>query len=337
MSLPTEVKMLVIGGPSPELAVLKKLPANVHILQVGRCLADFSNLSEAEWASVTVLLNCGVGVNAGKKEDVQQIWPKLTNLKWMHSSSAGLEHLLFPELVSSSVVLTNAKGVYSNSLAEFALMGCKYFAMDVPRLLRAKAAKTWEPYDVEELRGRTLGVIGLGDIGTATAKLAANGYQMRVLGLRRSTALVEDEGSYVEKIYPPSEICALVAQCDYVVTSTPYTASTHELVSAAAFAAMKPNCVFINVGRGKCVHEAALVGALQAGKIKGAALDVFAVEPLPADSPLWTMDSVLMSPHNADRTSDFQFETLKFFVKNMAERFLIGEELWNVCDKGRGY
>jgi hypothetical protein len=165
--------------------------------KVGRCLADFSGLSEAQWASVTVLLNCGVGENAGKKADVQQIWPKLTNLKWMHSSSAGLEHLLFPELVNSPVVLTNAKGVYSNSLAEFALMACKYFAMDVPRLLRAKAAKTWEPYDVEELRGRTLGVIGLGDIGKATAKLAATGYQMRVLGLRRSTALVGDEGTYV--------------------------------------------------------------------------------------------------------------------------------------------
>ncbi len=123
---------------------------------------------------------------------------------------------------------------------------------------------------------------------------------------------------------------------DYVVCSTPYTPATHELVSAAAIAAMKPEAVLINVGRGKCVDEPALIRALQEGKIRGAGLDVFYTEPLPADSPLWGMDNVLLSPHCADRTKEFQFETLSFFVHNM-QLFIEGKEVLNVCDKARGY
>jgi phosphoglycerate dehydrogenase-like enzyme len=120
----------------------------------------------------------------------------MPNLVWMHSSSAGLEHLLFPELVNGPVTLTNAKGVYSNSLAEFALMACKWFAMDVPRLLRAKREGRWEPFDVEELRGNTMGVVGFGDIGQACARLA-KAYQMKVVGLRRNTQLSEAEAQLV--------------------------------------------------------------------------------------------------------------------------------------------
>lgn len=145
------------------------LSAGVNIVATGLTPEDISEqLSDDAWGRIDVVLNCGVGRSAGKRETLQKLWPRLTGLVWMHSSSAGLEHLLFPELVNSPVTLTNAKGVYSHSLAEYALTCCSYFAKDFPRLLAAKAAKNWDPYDVEELRGKTMGIVGFGDIGATS-------------------------------------------------------------------------------------------------------------------------------------------------------------------------
>uniref|UniRef100_A0A383VKK1 D-isomer specific 2-hydroxyacid dehydrogenase NAD-binding domain-containing protein n=1 Tax=Tetradesmus obliquus TaxID=3088 RepID=A0A383VKK1_TETOB len=331
------INLLVVANPAtPELCVLQKLPPGVNIVATGQTLAELSQqLSDEQWGSIDVMLNCGVGKNAGKREDVQEFWGRLTGLQWLHSASAGLEHLLFPELIDSPVVLSNAKGVYSHSLAEYALTCCSWFAKDFPRLLAAKAARSWAPYDVEELRGKTLGVVGYGDIGRATAVLA-KAFRMKVVALRRNTTLAEADKGVVEKIYAPDQITELMSVSDYVVASTPYTPATDKLVSAAAIAAMKPNGVFINVGRGKCVDEEALIDALQNKRIRGAGLDVFATEPLPADSALWGLPNVFMSPHNADRTKEFQFESMELFVQNV-ERYMSGQELMNVCDKRSGY
>lgn len=178
-------------------------------------------------------------------------------------------------------------------------------------------------------------LLRLGDIGKACARLA-RAYQMRVKGLRRNTNIDEQEKDLVEHIYPPECISDLMSSCDYVVVATPYTPATHQLVSAAAIAAMQPHAVLINVGRGKCVNEAALVQALTYGRIRGAALDVFENEPLLSRSPLWSLNNVLVTPHCADRTREFQIDTLNFFVTNM-RRFLAGEQLKNVCDKREGY
>ncbi|GIL82646.1 hypothetical protein Vretifemale_11565, partial [Volvox reticuliferus] len=338
MAAPRNVNLLVVSGQdSPELEVLKQLPPTVTIVAVGRNLDDLAHLTPEQWDGITVLLNCGVGKNAGKRDDIRALWPKLRNLEWMHSASAGLEHLLFPELVGGPVTLTNAKGVYSHSLAEYCLTACNWFAKDLPRLRRQQAAAQWEPYDVEELRGKTLGIIGYGDIGQACGRLA-KAFRMRVVALRRRVDLSAEEkaAGIVDDIFPPERLHDLMAASDYVVMATPYTPSTHRLVDAAAIAAMRPHGVFINLGRGKCVDEAALVEALQAGRIRGAALDVFETEPLPADSPLWKLDTVLLSPHCADRTKEFQFESLGFFVENMG-RFVAGQPLSNVCDKRSGY
>lgn len=330
--------LLVVSAPeSPELEVLKRLPAGVNVVAVGRSTTDFFHLTDEQWASVNVLLNCGVGKNAAKRDDIAALWPKLPNLVWMHSASAGLEHLLFPALVEGPVTLTNAKGVYSHSLAEWSLTACNWFAKDLPRLKRQQASSSWEPYDVEELRGKTMGIIGYGDIGQAVGRLA-KAFRMRVIALRRRTELSEEDkaAGVVEKLYSPDQLPALMAECDYVVMATPHTPATHKMVGREALEAMRPHAVFVNVGRGKCVDEPALIEALRSGRIRGAALDVFYEEPLPADSPLWGMDNVLLSPHCADRTKEFQFESLSFFVENMG-RFLEGKELSNVCDKRSGY
>ncbi|KIY93109.1 hypothetical protein MNEG_14853 [Monoraphidium neglectum] len=255
----------------------------------------------------------------------------------MHSSSAGLEHLLFPGLVESPVVLTNAKGVYSHSLAEYSLTCCSWFAKDFPRLLAAKADRRWDPYDVEELRGKTMGVVGYGDIGQAAARLA-RAFRMRVVALRRRAELSEAEQAegVLSAVYRPDQLGDLMAASDYVVVATPWTPETDKIISRAAIAAMKPSGVLVNVGRGKCVDEEALIEALSEGRIRGAALDVFATEPLPADSPLWGLPNVLLSPHCADRTKEFQFESLERFVEN-AKLYVEGKELIAVCDKRSGY
>ncbi|KAF6261211.1 hypothetical protein COO60DRAFT_801988 [Scenedesmus sp. NREL 46B-D3] len=384
------INLLVVANPeTPELSVLQKLPAGVNIVATGQTLSALSQqLTEEQWGSIDVMLNCGVGKNAGKRQDIQEFWGKLTGLRWLHSASAGLEHLLFQELIDSPVVLSNAKGVYSHSLAEYALTCCSWFAKDFPRLLAAKAARNWEPYDVEELRGKTLGVVGYGDIGRATAVLG-KAFRMTVVALpahhrtvgRRqghsgeqhvqqppacsSREVAERTASNScrqpharpthipacaggggqrrqqavlgwEKVYTPDQLTELMSVSDYVVAATPYTPATDKLISAAAIAAMKPTGVFINVGRGKCVDEEALIDALRAKRIRGAGLDVFATEPLPASSPLWDLPNVFMSPHNADRTKEFQYESMELFVQNV-QRHMAGEELLNVCDKSSGY
>jgi phosphoglycerate dehydrogenase-like enzyme len=339
-----QANILVVASPdSPELAVLDKLTSDAAVVVgVGKPAELLATLSDAQLASVDVILNCGVGAKAGTKQDLQALWPRLPNLRWLHSASAGLEHLLFPELVDSeTVVLTNAKSVYSHSLAEYALTCASYFAKDFPRLLAAKRDGKWEPFDVEELRGRTLGVLGYGDIGQATARLA-RAFGMKVVALRRRTELSarEREEGVLSELFAPDKFLDLAAASDYVVAALPHTPATHGLVSKAFFDKMKPNAVFINVGRGKTVDEEALVEVLRAKRIRGAGLDVFYEEPLPASSPLWALDNVFLSPHNADRTREFQFESLELFVENVSRYARAGGDcaaLLNVCEKKAGY
>ncbi|KAF5840915.1 hypothetical protein DUNSADRAFT_15114 [Dunaliella salina] len=238
-------KILVLCSPtSPELNVLQQLPPGSEVVGVGRSLAELA-LSESQLADVDILAISGVGANAAKKADVQEVWPMLKGLKWIYSSSAGLENLLFPELIESPVLLTNAKGVYSNSLAEYALTACNWFAKDLPRLQRAKAARNWDPYEVEELRGKTMGVVGYGDIGQSCARLA-RAFKMHVVGLRRRAELSEKEKreGLVDAMYTPNQLTELMSRSDYVVMSTPYTPQTEKLVNAAA-TAQKTNAVFI--------------------------------------------------------------------------------------------
>ncbi|GMH45992.1 hypothetical protein BSKO_13956 [Bryopsis sp. KO-2023] len=327
--------LVLCGKEAPELSVLSNLPANVKMLGPGRSLDELANLSDEDWASIEVILNCGKWHNAAQKEAVRECFLKCKNVKWMHVVFAGLETVLFPELIESPVKLTNGKGVFSHSLAEYVLAGCTFFAKDFPRMLAAKKASKWDPFSVEDLRGSTLGVIGLGNIGLATAKLA-KAYRMNVVGLRRKTELSESEKQLMDKIYPPSDIIALTKECDYVVAALPYTPKTEKFVSREALENMKPNGVFVNVGRGKTVDEEALIDVLQKGKIRGAVLDVVAMEPLPETSPLYKLDNVFMSAHCADNIKKAQFTSLQLFLE-VLEMYLTNGELRNVVDKSAGY
>ncbi|DBA85347.1 TPA: hypothetical protein ACH3X2_006029 [Trebouxia sp. C0005] len=332
----SDVELFVLSGrEAPELKELVHLPSGMHLLSTGRQDVELKDWSKSDWEKVQVLLKCGTGKDASSKQELQDIWPHLTNLKWIHSASAGVEKLLFPELVKSSVTVTNAKGAYSHSLAEWALTACSWFAKDLPRLKRQQKDRNWEPYYVEELRGKTLGIVGYGDIGQETANVA-RAFKMNIVALRRRKELSQHDKDLHLKVYTPDKLNDLMAESDYVVTALPHTDKTEKLVSGEAISHMKKTAVFINIGRGQTVDEEALVKALQEKKIRGAGLDVTYTEPLPIDSPLWDLDNVLLSPHCADRTTTFQAEAIQQFTE-LAKLYVEGKELFNVVDKATGY
>ena len=271
---------------------------------------------------------------AGSRALLEQVWAQATRLRWIHCRSAGLDTLLFPALVDSPVPLTNSRGVYSRSLGEFVAAGVLFFAKDFHRMQRSQAAGRWDPFDVREAHGSTMGIVGYGDIGRAAARLA-KALGMRVLALRRRPEQSAGD-PLVDEAMGNERLHELMARSDYVVVAAPLTPQTRGLVDAAAIAAMKPTAVMINVGRGAVIDEPALIEALRARRIRGAALDVFEQEPLPAGHAMYGLDNLLLSPHCADHTGTWIDEAMAFYVGNL-ERFLGGEPLLNVVEKRLGY
>jgi phosphoglycerate dehydrogenase-like enzyme len=237
------------------------------------------------------------------------------HLKWIHAIGAGVDTFPFDEL--NGITITNSRGLYADALAEFVIGAMVWFAKDFPRLLRNQAAHRWEPFVNERLEGKTIGIIGFGGTGRAIAR-RADALAMKIITSRRSAA---DPRAF---------------DADYVVLCVPLTSETRGLMSAERIANMGPHSVLINVSRGAVVDERALVEALREKRIRGAALDVFATEPLPHDHPLWRLDNVVISPHNADRAADSHERAMRFFIENL-RRFERGDELQNVIDPKAGY
>jgi phosphoglycerate dehydrogenase-like enzyme len=313
----------VLASPKdPGLPVLDELPADVA-RHVGVRPEDFQDAPPPD-----AILVCSMRADA-----LPAVWPLARGVRWVHSRSAGIENVLFPALVSSPVPLTNGRGVFSASLAEFVAGALLFFAKDFGRMRRSQAEGRWDPFDVEWVRGKTLGIVGYGDIGRTVAELLRP-FGVRIVALRRRVEAAADP--LVEQFFPPARRHELLARSDYVLVATPLTEDTRGLIGPAEIAALQRHAVVINIGRGPCVDEAALIQALEAHRIKGAALDVFESEPLPAGHPFYRLDNVLLSPHCADHTIGWLDEAMRFFVKNM-ERFRRGEPLLNVVDKRAGY
>jgi phosphoglycerate dehydrogenase-like enzyme len=261
-------------------------------------------------------------------------------LRWIHSRSAGLEQVLFPELTESKVTLTNANGVFSPSLGEFALAAILYFAKDFRRMIRNQQAGIWEQFDVDMISGQTLGIVGYGSIGRAVA-VRARALEMKVLGLKRRVSLdsKKDESKrdlLIDEFYGPDQRLAMLSQCDFVVVSLPLTEQTTGLIGEHEFASMKNNAVIINIGRGPTIDEKAMIKALSEHRIRGAALDVFDREPLPQGHPFYSLENVLLSPHCADHTPDWLDNSMRFFLTQL-DRFKRGDALLNIVDKTFGY
>jgi phosphoglycerate dehydrogenase-like enzyme len=317
--------LLVLSDPAErQLAMLEQLPSSTSIAVGNKVEAFERSAPDAE-----VLFNW-----SGGRQLVEQVWKIAPRVKWVHSRAAGLDGLLFPALVESPVILTNGRGVFSQSLGEFAVAAALYFAKDFRRMIRSQEAGRWDPFDIEEVNGQTMGIVGYGDIGRACAS-RAKALGMKVLALRRRPELSADD-PHVTATFGFDRLQEMLPQCDYVVAAAPLTPETRHIISDAALSVMKRTAVVVNIGRGPVIDEAALIRALESGRIRGAALDVFEKEPLPADSPFYKLQNVLLSPHCADHTADWLEQAMQFFVAQFV-RFASGESLLNVVDKKAGY
>jgi phosphoglycerate dehydrogenase-like enzyme len=315
----------VLSDPTDRyLSYLERLPEDTTIAVGDRPEAFHRTAADAD-----VILIWG-----GSLALLRQVWAMAPHVKWIHSRAAGLDSVLFPELVASPVPVTNGRGVFSQSLGEFALGAILYFAKDFRRMIRNQMAGRWEQFDIDEIQFQTVGIVGYGDIGRACAQ-RCKALGMRVLAVRRRPEL-SDGDAFVDQVYGFDGLQEMLPQCDYVIASAPLTAQTKGMLSTAQFQAMKPSAVLINVGRGPVVDEQALVAALESGTIRGAGLDVFEVEPLPEGHPFYRMEQVLLSPHCADHTRDWLDQAILFFLRNF-KRYAEGEPLLNVVDKVNGY
>jgi phosphoglycerate dehydrogenase-like enzyme len=318
-------KLVVISAPNaPNLALLKKLPKDVD-LTIGNSERELVGaISGAD-----VLLN---GMSGGELFKV--LFPQAKSLRWIHSLSAGVENIITPELAASPVPLTNARGVFAESLGEFVIAAALFFAKDLRRMMNSQAAKKWDQFDCEVLYRQTMAIVGYGEIGRSAAR-RAKALGMKVYATRRRPELLKDD-PIVDQGFAPEQRAEMMAQADYVVAASALTPESRGLIGEKEIAAMKPTGVIMNVGRGPVIDEAALIAALREQRIRGAALDVFDTEPLPADHPFWTLSNVLLSPHTADHIEGWLDDATHFFLQNF-ERFSKGEPLENIVDKQAGY
>ncbi len=257
-------------------------------------------------------------------------------LRWIHSPAAGVGRLLFPELVRSDVVLTNSSGLHAVPIAEHVFGLAIALARKFHVAMRRQIAHLWAKDEIGQvgvLRGHTLGIVGLGAIGTAVARLGT-AFGMRVVGLRRREDAPPPEG--VEKVYGAGHLADLLAESDYVVVSAPLTRETAGLIGAREVRLMKPTAFLINISRGKLIREAELAEELRRGTIAGAGLDVFEHEPLDPNSPLWDLPNVIITPHTSGFFEGYWEADADLFADNL-RRYDAGQPLFNVVDKTAGY
>ena len=279
-----------------------------------RFAADAATLADA-LAGAEVLLVWDFTSDA-----VRDAWPAADALRWVHTASAGVDRLTFPGLLESDVTLTNSRGVFDRPMAEYVLGLVLAMAKDLPGTLAAQSRQEWHHRETEPIAGRCAVVVGGGPIGRAIAGLlGAVGMDVELVGRRDF-----------------DDLPGLLPRADWLVLAAPLTDITRGMLDTAALARLRPSARVINVGRGALVVEPDLVDALQAGRIAGVALDVFAREPLPPDSPLWRLPGVIVSPHMSGDLIGWRQTLVEVFRDNLA-RYRAGRPLCNVVDKTLGY
>lgn len=261
-----------------------------------------------------------------------EVFRHASSLRWIQTTSAGLDKILKPELVERGLLVTNASGVHAPSVVEVAWALTLAVARGIPDYVRQQQQHLWKWAPLHDLKDATAGVIGLGGIGRRYANVAAAfGMRVRAVDLHQPPQPAE-----VESLWGIERLDELLALSDVVLVSCPYTPQTHYLIEERRLACMKPTAILINIARGGIVQETALAAALRAGRIAGAGLDVCETEPLPADSPLWDVPNLLITAHCAGLSSRRMHRLAEFFCQNL-RRYRSQEPLLNLVDQTRGY
>jgi D-2-hydroxyacid dehydrogenase (NADP+) len=264
-------------------------------------------------------------------KDILQRAPRL---KWIQMMSAGVDRLRDTDIWRSKVMITGVSGIHATPIGEFILQFMLMFAKGAPQCFQMKQKREWRRFPPTTLRGRTVGIVGLGHIGREAARLS-KAFGMKVIATRRSTKKA-GTARYVDRLLPAGQLPLLLKESDFVVIATPHTSETHHLIGEKELNMMKSTAYIINIARGGIIDEAALVKALEEKRIAGAGLDVTEREPLPAESRLWDFPNVILSPHVSGGMEDYMGQATELFCENL-RRYLDGKKLRNVIDKKRGY
>ena len=293
---------------------------------------------EVRWRNLLDRAEVLFGVPGDSTEGLAEAVNGIPGLRWVHATSAGAGEQvrkagLSPEALKR-VVITTSSGVHAVPLAEFAILGLLAMAKELPRLVEDQRARIWPEIrrPLRELAGQTLFLVGLGEIGREVARLG-KAFGMRTVGFRRTEGPPPE---WVDEVHGPQRLAELAGQADAMVVSLPMTEQTAGLIDRATIGRLPASCIFVNVGRGGVVDEPALTDALRERRIAGAVLDVFATEPLPADSPLWTLPNVLITPHAVAVSPRENERITELFCDNL-RRYLDGRPLRNVVEPGVFY
>ncbi|MCE2466502.1 MAG: D-2-hydroxyacid dehydrogenase [Caldilineaceae bacterium] len=263
----------------------------------------------------------------------QEVFARAGSLKWFQSASAGLDNVLFPELVESDVTLTNMAGLYAAAGGEQAWALLLALARGLPDAVRSHGARKWQKVPIAEITGRTMLILGMGGFGREIVKRGA-GYDLNILSLDP----VREEAPGVAEIRKPTRenLHAFLQAADVVMVACPLTQATYHWIGEEELGRMQSHAYLVNVSRGGIIDEEALAKALHGGLIAGAGLDVQEVEPLPQSSPLWEAPNFLMTAHQAGFSADRHRNVVRFFAENL-QRYAMGKPLANVCDKAKGF
>lgn len=285
--------------------------------------------SKADLEQADILITYGEDVTS-------ELISEMPQLKWVQVISAGLELIPFEILQERSILLTNARGIHRIPMSEYTLGMILQLARQHYAFYEQQKERNWDrtTLRIDEIYGRTLGIVGLGAIGGEIAK-KAKAFGMNVLGLRRRAGDIA-ETEYIDEFIPVEEKQRIFREADYVVLLLPHTPETEHFVGADELALMKESAYLINIARGKIVDEAALVQALEQRKIAGAVLDVFQEEPLPTEHPFWHLDNVILTPHVSGRSPRYMERALEIFTHNL-RHYPEQEDMQNVIPLSRGY
>jgi phosphoglycerate dehydrogenase-like enzyme len=315
---------------APELLPPPRYPADHHGAPHRRTAGE-----EARWrallADATVLFD----FDRTHLADLPEVAP---NVRWVQATSAGIGQLVRRHgyaVRMPDTVFTTASGVHARPLAEFAVLAMLLHARRLLHVVRAQTERRWERFAGTDLEGRTVVVVGLGRIGREVAR-SARAFGMRTIGVRRSPGPSDADQADVNEVHGPDALPALLPLADFLVLVAPHTDDTEGMIGAEALAALPRGAAVVNLGRGALIDEPALVDALRSGHLGGAYLDVFAEEPLPVDSPLWSMPNVLVCPHSASTSDRENRRITDLFLDNL-RRWLDGRPLRNVLDPGLLY